>query len=92
MHAFGQVADALTAITHDAELNAAQQQAFDTAHTSLTLARKSYQAGETNLLLVQDAERQLAQAQLGLIRAQSQRYQDTAALFVALGGSPVPRE
>jgi NodT family efflux transporter outer membrane factor (OMF) lipoprotein len=92
LHAFGQVADALTALTHDAELTAAQQKAYDTSHASLTLARKSFQAGETNLLQVQDAERQLAQAQLGLIRAQSQRYQDTATLFVALGGSPVPRE
>ncbi len=90
--AFGQVADALTALTHDAELNAAQQQAFDTSRSSLNLTRKSYQAGESNLLQVQEAERQLAQAQVGLIRAQSQRYQDTAALFVALGGSPTPRD
>ncbi len=92
LHAFGQVADALTALTHDAELSAAQQKAYDTTHTSLTLARKSYQSGETSLLQVEEAERQLAQAQLGLIRAQIQLYQDTAALFVALGGSPIPRE
>jgi len=92
LQAFGQVADALTALSHDSDLNAEQQRAFDTAHASLTLARKSFQAGETTLLQVQDAERQMAQAELGLIRAQSQRYQDTATLFVALGGSPVPRE
>lgn len=92
LRAFGQVADALTALTHDAELFDGQQKAFNTSRSSLNLMRKSYQAGEANLLQVQDAERQLAQAQLGLVQAQSQRYQDTAALFVALGGSPTPRE
>jgi len=90
--AFGQVADALTALAHDEELLGEQQKAFNTSHSSLSLMRQSYQAGEANLLQVQDAERQLAQAQVGVIRAQSQRYQDTAVLFVALGGSPMPRE
>ena len=92
LQAFGQVADALTALEHDDELYAAQKKAFDTNNASLTLARKSYQAGDTNLLLVQDAARQLAQARVGVIRAQAKRYQDTAALFVALGGSPIPRD
>lgn len=92
LRAFGQVADALTALAHDTELRDEQQKALNTAHATLVLMRKSYRAGEGNLLQVQDAERELAQAQLGLVRAESQRYQDTAALFVALGGSPVPRE
>ena len=92
LHAFGQVADALTALTHDSESVAAEQQAMDTASASLALARKSYQAGNTGLLQIQDTRRQLAQAQLGLIRAQSQRFLDTAQLFVALGGSPVTEQ
>jgi len=87
LHAFGQVADALTALQHDGEALKAQEQAVDTAAKSLNLARKSYQAGNSGLLQIQDAERLLAQAQLGLIRAQSQRFLDTAQLFVALGGS-----
>ncbi|MBI1275165.1 efflux transporter outer membrane subunit [bacterium] len=87
--AFGQVADALTALDHDAAAIAAQQQALDTAKASLALSRKSYEAGNTGVLQIQDAQRQLAQAQLGLSRAISQRYMDTAGLFVALGGSPV---
>jgi NodT family efflux transporter outer membrane factor (OMF) lipoprotein len=92
LRAFQQVADALSALSHDGELYAEQQKAYNTSHSSLNLMRKSFQAGEANLLQVQDAERQMAQAQVGLVRAQSQRYQDTATLFVALGGSPVPRE
>lgn len=87
--AFGQVADALTALAHDSEAVASQQQAVNTASASLDLARKSYQAGNSGLLQVQDAARQFAQAQLGLVRAQRQRYLDTAQLFVALGGSPL---
>lgn len=91
LNAFGQVADALTALSHDAEAVAAEQQALDTANSSLDLARKSYQAGNTGLLQIQNTQRQLAQAQLGLIRAQSQRFADTAKLFVALGGSPMTK-
>jgi len=89
LHAFGQVADALTALQHDSESVAAQQQAVDTASASLTLARKSRQAGNSGLLQIQDAQRKLAEARFGLIRAQSQRFLDTAQLFVALGGSPL---
>jgi NodT family efflux transporter outer membrane factor (OMF) lipoprotein len=86
---FGQVADALTALQHDADAIAAEQQALTTAQSSLDLSRKSYQAGNTGILQIQDAQRQLAQAQIGLSRAVSQRYLDTAQLFVALGGSPL---
>jgi hypothetical protein len=36
------------------------------------------------------AERSTAQAQLGLARSQAQRLIDTARLYMALGGTPVP--
>lgn len=91
LRAFGQVADALTGLMHNSEAIAAQEQALNTAGDSLSLARKSYQAGNIGLLQIQEAQRQLARAQLGLIRAQSQRYMNIAELFVALGGSPVAR-
>ena len=87
--AFGQVADALTALKQDAAAVDAQQKALNTAQASLKLARDSYSAGNTGVLQIQDAQRALAQAQIGLSRAQSQRYLDTAQLFAALGGSPV---
>lgn len=88
LRAFGQVADALTALTNDGEAVTSQRRAVETARGSFDLARKSYQVGNSGLLQVQDAARQLAQAQLGLVRAQRQHYIDTAQLFVALGGSP----
>ncbi|RYY79014.1 MAG: efflux transporter outer membrane subunit [Moraxellaceae bacterium] len=89
VNSFGQVADVLQALQHDADAEAAQQQAVNTASASLDLSRKSYQAGNTGLLQIEDAARQLSRAQLGLIDTQSQRFLDTAQLFVSLGGSPL---
>lgn len=84
--AFGQVADVLRALAHDAELASAQKHALDTSATSLELQRLSYTAGKSDLLQLLDAERAYQQARLGYARAQAQRYQDTAQLLVAMGG------
>ena len=54
---------------------------------SLDLTRQSYSVGNVGVLQVLDAERQYQQARLGYVRAQAQRYQDTAQLYLALGGS-----
>ncbi len=86
LQAFGQVADTLRALGHDAELVAAQKRALDTSTESLALQRISYEAGKSNLLQLLDAERSQQQARLGYARAQAQRFQDTAQLFVAMGG------
>ena len=87
--AFGNVADRLQALANDADRLHAQQAAADTASQSLELARQSYEAGNSGILDVIDAERRNAQAQLGLARATAQRLMDTAELYLALGGSPV---
>ena len=87
--AFGNVADRMQALSNDADRLHAQQAAADTAAQSLDLARRSYEAGNSGILDVIDAERRNAQAQLGLARATAQRLMDTAELYLALGGSPV---
>ena len=87
--AFGDVADRLQALSNDADRLHAQAAAADTASQSLDLARKSYEAGNSGILDVIDAERRNAQARLGLARATAQRLMDTAELYLALGGSPV---
>jgi NodT family efflux transporter outer membrane factor (OMF) lipoprotein len=87
--AFGDVADRLQALTNDANRVRAQAAAADTASQALDLARRSYEAGNSGILDVIDAERRNAQAQLGLSRARSQRLMDTVQLYLALGGSPV---
>jgi NodT family efflux transporter outer membrane factor (OMF) lipoprotein len=91
LQSFGQVADVLTALDHDAELLTAQRNALDTSEANLKLTRESYAAGNVGVLQVLDAERLSQQARLGYVRAQAQRYQDTAQLFVALGGAEIPR-
>ena len=88
LFAFQQVADALTALSHDAKAVTLEQQAYETAAASLKLTKQRYQEGTIGLLQIQDDQRTLAQAQVNLIQAQSQRYVDTVQLFVALGGSP----
>ncbi|HVA13977.1 MAG TPA: efflux transporter outer membrane subunit [Stellaceae bacterium] len=84
--AFGQVADILDGLAHDAEQLAAEQTAYQSADASVRLTRTSYSLGNASLLQVVDAQRQVQQARLGLARAQAQRYLDSAQLFVALGG------
>ena len=86
--AFGDVGDRLQALSNDADRLHAQSAAADTASQSLDLARRSYEAGNSGILDVIDAERRNAQAQLGLARATAQRLMDTAQLYLALGGSP----
>jgi NodT family efflux transporter outer membrane factor (OMF) lipoprotein len=84
---FSQVADSLQALGHDAEQLDAQGHAQDAARENLNLTRESYNEGNVGVLQVLDAERLYQQARLGYVRAQAQRYLDTAQLFLALGGS-----
>jgi len=90
LNAFRQVADVLAALEHDAQASEAQQRALEVAESSLALTRESYSAGNTGVLQILDAERQVQRARIGVARARAQRMQDTAELVVALGGdSPV---
>lgn len=86
LSAFGQVADVLRALEHDAQLVAAQKDALDISTNSLALQRESYSAGKSDLLQLINAERAYQEARIGFARAQAQRYQDTTQLFVAMGG------
>ena len=86
LQAFQQVADILMAISHDAELIAAARKLLDTSSTSVGLNRLSYTAGKLDILQLIVAERSYQQGLLEYTRAEAQRLQDTAQLFVALGG------
>ncbi|VEB34909.1 RND efflux system, outer membrane lipoprotein, NodT family [Legionella sainthelensi] len=59
---------------------------MNTARNSLKLARISFNEGNVGVLEILNAERDYAQARLGYVRAQAQRYQDTVKLYLALGG------
>jgi NodT family efflux transporter outer membrane factor (OMF) lipoprotein len=83
---FGQVADVMEALAHDAELLEAQRRALESAEASLRLTRTTYQYGNVGVLQVLDAQRLAEQARLGYVRAQAQRYLDTVQFFTAMGG------
>ena len=87
LESFGQVANGLDALNHDAELVAAQSNAVNVAQRSVDLARESFREGNSGILQVLDAQRQHEQAKLGLLRAQAQQYLDTTKLYLALGGT-----
>jgi NodT family efflux transporter outer membrane factor (OMF) lipoprotein len=86
LEAFQQVADLLQALDHDAKLLVAEKAALDFAAHSVDLQRAAYVGGGSGILGLLDAQRQYHQASLQYVRAQGQRYQDTAQLFVAMGG------
>ena len=86
LQSFGQVADILEALQHDATFLAAQQHALDMASQSVKLQRINYDRGGAGLINLLDAERQYQRAALGYARATAQRYQDTTQLLVAMGG------
>jgi NodT family efflux transporter outer membrane factor (OMF) lipoprotein len=84
--AFEQVADTLRALEHDAETVDAQSRAMEAAGGALKLVQANYQAGLANYLQVLVADAQYHQASIAYLQARAQRFQDTTALFVALGG------
>jgi len=86
LSAFAQVADVLQALEHDAEALHSQSQALSTAEEALKLIQANYQGGIASYLEVLIANGQYHQAKISYIEAQAQRFQDTVALFVALGG------
>ena len=83
---FQQVADSLRALANDTDLIGAQTDRLEVAEQSLELQRISYEAGKSNLLLLVAAQRAYQQARIAYVQARGQRLQDSAQLFVALGG------
>lgn len=83
---FQNVADTLRALEHDAKELKAQKQAEIAAHNSLLLTQQQYRLGGVSYLSLLTAQRQYQQAKIGRIQAQAARFNDTAALFQALGG------
>jgi NodT family efflux transporter outer membrane factor (OMF) lipoprotein len=87
LQAFGQVADTLQALEHDANALDAQHEALVAAQASLELSQESFKEGQGSLIQVLQAQRLFGQSRLGYAQARSQRYLDTAQLFEALGGA-----
>jgi NodT family efflux transporter outer membrane factor (OMF) lipoprotein len=84
--AFAQVADTLQALEHDAAALRAQDEALAAAKEALRLVQIDYEAGLNTFLDVLVADTQYHQAVINDLGATAVRYQDTVALYVALGG------
>ena len=79
--AFGQVADTLRALDHDAATLLAEEEALSTAKQALHLVQANYEAGLATYLDVLVADAQYREALVGELQAIAVRYQDTVALF-----------
>lgn len=89
--AFRDVADALRALERDADALEARARALDAAQTGFELARSQYREGATDYLGLLTSEVQVQNARSAYIAAETQRYADSVALFVALGGSALEK-
>ena len=88
--AFKNVADALQAVIADAESLKAQHEALLAADDSLKLQQQQYQLGGASYLDLLTAQRQSQQVRINYLQRLASRYQDTAALMLALGGGWAP--
>jgi NodT family efflux transporter outer membrane factor (OMF) lipoprotein len=84
--AFKNVADALRALDNDAQTLGAQYRAQLAAADSLHLIEQRFGLGGANNLELLIAQQQYERSRIAYVQALTARYQDTAALFLALGG------
>lgn len=84
--AFAQVADLIRALEHDAEQLQAGSQAVESTRLALDLVQANYKTGMVNYLQVILADIQYRQARIGYLQVRARQMQDTAAMYVALGG------
>ncbi len=87
--AFRNVADALRALERDAAALEAQARALEAARTGFRLARNEYEAGAVDYLGLLTSEVQYQNARIAYVNAETQRYTDTVALYIALGGGAI---
>jgi NodT family efflux transporter outer membrane factor (OMF) lipoprotein len=86
LKAFQQVADVLQAIVEDAKTHKILVEAEKAASHALEISRKQFHLGGISFLTLLNAERQHQQTRISRIKAEAARYQNTSALFQALGG------
>lgn len=84
--AFQNVADTLNALAQDGNALQAAAAAERAAKTTFDLTQMQLRNGYVNYLSLLSAEQAYQQAVIASAQAQANRYADTAALFLALGG------
>ena len=84
--AFKNVSDSLRALDTDARTLNAQYRAQQAAADSLQLIEQRFGLGGANHVELLVAQQQYERSRIAYVQALAARYQDTAALFLALGG------
>ncbi|HKV98085.1 MAG TPA: efflux transporter outer membrane subunit [Gammaproteobacteria bacterium] len=84
--AFRNVADVLRALQHDSAALDAEGRALQSAQQAFALVRIQYQSGAVDYLSLLTSEMQYQNARIAYVQAQAQRFADTAALYLVLGG------
>jgi NodT family efflux transporter outer membrane factor (OMF) lipoprotein len=80
------VSDSLRALQNDADAVKAAHDFERAANVSFEQARRQFQQGSVNVLILLTAQQAYLQATLAVVQARAARLADTAALFQALGG------
>ncbi len=86
LNAFGNVADVLRALQHDAVAAAAEKHALRDATRAFALVRTQYRSGAVDYLSLLTSEVQYDTARIAYIQAEARQLTDTAALYMAMGG------
>jgi outer membrane protein TolC len=84
--AYQNIADSLHASLSDADALAATVEAENAAKVTYDITRRQTELGYANYLALHSTEAAYNQSLLNRIQAQANRYDDTVALFQALGG------
>ena len=87
--AFVEVADGIRALENDAEALADRRVALEAAEESFELAQFRESEGAISAIEVLVVQQQYQEARFSYIDAVAERFQDTAALFAALGPGPL---
>jgi NodT family efflux transporter outer membrane factor (OMF) lipoprotein len=88
--AFVQINNILHALQEDQKADIIARRTVALAKESLDLSRKAYSIGAVGTLQVLDSQRQYAQARLAYAQIEGRRLQDTAQLYLAIGGKISP--
>lgn len=92
LDAFQQVANGLRALSADADILKARKDSLDAAEGALKITRDQYRLGEADYQSLLTAQINASQSRISYLQALQQRYLDTAALYVALGGRAWPAQ
>lgn len=92
LEAFRQVADQLTALSHDHQLQTDRHQATQTSREQLDMDQFRRQTGDAGVLPELADRRDLLTRQIAELQVRQARLRDSAGLLVSLGGSGIPEQ